>query len=85
MRGADSVQEGARRRLTPEDAKVLRHVFDEEPELYDRARPGYPSQVFSELAELAGLKRGSRVLELGMEAGRAAERVYPAANENLPS
>jgi SAM-dependent methyltransferase len=80
MRRADSVHEGARRRVTPEDAKVLRHVFDEEPELYDRARPGYPSQVFSELAELVGLKRGSRVLELGCGTGQAtlplAERGY---------
>lgn len=75
-----SVREGARRQVGPEEAKALRHVFDQEPELYDRARPGYPPEVFAELAELAELKPGSRVLELGCGTGQAtkplAERGY---------
>ena len=49
----------------------MREVFDEDPELYDRARPRYPPQVFAELAALAGLERGSPVLELGCGTGQA--------------
>lgn len=80
MARADSVHEGARRQVSPGEAKKLRQVFDEDPELYDRARPRYPPQVFAELAALAGLERGSRVLELGCGTGQAtiplAERSY---------
>jgi SAM-dependent methyltransferase len=49
----------------------LREVFDEAPELYDRVRPGYPEQLFDDLALLAGLRPGSRVLELGCGTGQA--------------
>jgi SAM-dependent methyltransferase len=50
---------------------VLRGTFDEAPELYDRVRPGYPEAVFGDLARLARLRRGSRVLELGCGTGQA--------------
>jgi hypothetical protein len=33
----------------------LRATFDEDAELYDRARPTYPRQVFDDLARLARL------------------------------
>ena len=49
----------------------LRAVFDEDPELYDRARPGYPGPLLTELAALAGIGPGSRVLELGPGTGQA--------------
>jgi SAM-dependent methyltransferase len=49
----------------------LRGTFDEDPELYDRARPGYPEAVFEDLAALARLRPGSRVLELGCGTGQA--------------
>lgn len=42
-----------------------RRTFDEDAELYDRARPGYPSALYDDLAELAGARPGSRVLEVG--------------------
>jgi SAM-dependent methyltransferase len=48
-----------------------RGTFDEAPELYDRVRPGYPEAVFDDLATLAGLRHGSRVLELGCGTGQA--------------
>jgi SAM-dependent methyltransferase len=50
---------------------TLRETFEEAPELYDRVRPGYPEELFDDLARLARLRRGSRVLELGCGTGQA--------------
>src|SRR4051794_16075937 len=50
---------------------ALRDTFDEAPELYDRVRPDYPEAVFEDLTTLAGLRPGSRVLELGCGTGQA--------------
>jgi SAM-dependent methyltransferase len=50
---------------------TLREIFEQAPELYDRVRPGYPAELFDELARLAGLRAGSRVLELGCGTGQA--------------
>lgn len=62
------------------DAEALRRTFDEVAELYDRARPSYPEQVFDDLAELARLEARARVLEIGCGTGIAtrplAERGY---------
>jgi SAM-dependent methyltransferase len=49
----------------------LRAVFDEDAELYDRARPGYPDAVFDDLFALAAIGAGSRVLEIGCGTGQA--------------
>lgn len=58
----------------------LRRTFGEEPLLYDQSRPGYPPQAFAELHALAGLQRGSLVLEVGCGTGQAtlplAQRGY---------
>ena len=50
---------------------ALRGTFDEAPELYDRVRPGYPEEAFEDLATLARLRPGSRVLEIGCGTGQA--------------
>jgi SAM-dependent methyltransferase len=53
------------------DRERLRETFGAVAELYDRARPEYPAGVFDDLAELAGLEPGSRVLEIGPGSGKA--------------
>ncbi|GII58430.1 methyltransferase type 11 [Planotetraspora thailandica] len=47
------------------DRNTLRRTFTEDPALYDRARPGYPPELFDEIAP------GSRVLEIGCGTGQA--------------
>ena len=58
----------------------LRATFEEVPELYDRVRPTYPPELFDDLAELADLSEGARLLEIGTGPGKAsvplAERGY---------
>lgn len=54
-----------------EQRERLRATFTEAAELYDRARPGYPAQLFDDLADLAGIGPGSRVLEIGPGTGQA--------------
>ncbi len=48
-----------------------RATFDKVAELYDRARPRYPAALFEDLADLAGIGPGSRVLEIGPGTGQA--------------
>ena len=64
----------------PEARAQLRATFEEVPDLYDRARPTYPDELFRDLEEMAGLHPGSRVLEIGCGTGKAtvslAERGY---------
>lgn len=54
------------------DQRRLRETFDQDAERYDRARPGYPSALFGDLAELACVGPGCRVLELGCGTGQAS-------------
>jgi SAM-dependent methyltransferase len=46
----------------------LRATFNEDAELYDRARPRYPSQLFADLTRFAP---SARVLEIGCGTGQA--------------
>jgi SAM-dependent methyltransferase len=49
----------------------LRRTFDSAADLYDIARPQYPAQLFDDLVELAELKPGDRLLEIGCATGKA--------------
>lgn len=49
---------------------VLRDTFNEAAELYDRARPGYPQALVSELARVADLGPYRRVLEVAPGTGQ---------------
>ena len=54
--------------MPPDD---LRAIFDEDAELYDRARPGYPAELMEDLRSFAGLGPGSTVIEIGPGTGQA--------------
>jgi SAM-dependent methyltransferase len=53
------------------DRALRRSTFDQAAAQYDRARPRYPAALFDDLAELAGIGPGARVLELGPGTGQA--------------
>jgi SAM-dependent methyltransferase len=69
------------------DRELLRGTFGSVAEQYDRARPTYPAAVFDDLAELARLEPGSRVLEIGPGTGKAtvelAQRGYDVTGIDL--
>jgi SAM-dependent methyltransferase len=50
--------------------RQLRESFDQVAELYDRARPDYPREVFDDLVALAQLPDRARVVEIGCGTGR---------------
>ncbi len=56
---------------TRSDRERLRLTFAADADRYDRMRPGYPSQLFDDLAELACIGPGCRVLEIGVGTGQA--------------
>lgn len=62
------------------DPRAMRGTFDGVAELYDRARPTYPPEMFEDLAAVASLAPGSRVLEIACGTGQAtlplAQRGY---------
>ncbi|TWF76577.1 methyltransferase family protein [Pseudonocardia hierapolitana] len=46
-------------------------LFDEVPALYDRVRPGYPDELFADLATITGVDEQATVLEVGCGTGQA--------------
>jgi SAM-dependent methyltransferase len=52
------------------DRHRLKTTFNEDAELYDRARPRYPDAVFDDLVHLARLQPGANLLEVGCGTGR---------------
>ncbi|HEX5118426.1 MAG TPA: class I SAM-dependent methyltransferase [Pseudonocardiaceae bacterium] len=53
------------------DGRDLGRVFNDVPELYDRVRPGYPDELFADLAAVTGMDENSSVLEVGCGTGQA--------------
>lgn len=60
--------------------RVLRAGFNQAAEDYQRTRPVCPSQLFDDLIQLAGLKAGDRVTEIGCGTGQAT---VPLAERGL--
>ncbi|MFJ2241182.1 methyltransferase domain-containing protein [Streptomyces sp. NPDC087859] len=56
---------------THPNPRDLGRVFNDVPELYDRVRPGYPDELFADLAAVTGLDAQSTVLEVGCGTGQA--------------
>ncbi|WLQ53746.1 methyltransferase domain-containing protein (plasmid) [Streptomyces poriferorum] len=56
---------------TQPNRRGLGRVFNEVPELYDRVRPGYPDELFSDLCAITGMDERSSVLEVGCGTGQA--------------
>jgi SAM-dependent methyltransferase len=60
-----------RRRLTLVSDDGLRAIFDQDADLYARARPRYPFDLFVDLGGLADVGPGARVVEIGPGTGQA--------------
>jgi len=57
--------------LADVDREQLRQTFNQAADLYQRARPEYPDELFGDLVTAAGLAPGDRLLEVGCATGKA--------------
>ncbi len=55
----------------PADWQERSRSFDRVAELYDAYRPGYPEALVDSVVELASLRPGSKILEIGSGTGKA--------------
>src|SRR5260370_5272782 len=53
------------------DREKLKGTFDQDSDLYDKARPNYPEPIFDDLVAIGGLQPEAAVLELGCGSGKA--------------
>lgn len=56
--------------MNERDREQLRATFNQAAVLYDRARPGYPARLVTDLVELTGIGPGCHVLEIGCGTGQ---------------
>lgn len=62
-------------RWETDQRESLRATFDEDAEAYERSRPVAPEVVFDEALNLASLRSGSSVVEIGPGTGQATRRL----------
>src|SRR5688572_21671104 len=60
--GLDEIRQDGR--VADPERKRLGRRFDEVAQLYDRVRPGYPEELFTDLVSVTGLSEQSSVLEV---------------------
>ena len=60
--------------------RSLRAIFDQDAELYDELRPGYPERLIENILSISDISSDGRILEIGCGTGQAtipfAERGY---------
>jgi SAM-dependent methyltransferase len=54
-----------------DDRERLRATFNDAAELYERARPVYPAELYEALLQLSGLRPTDHLLEIGCATGKA--------------
>ncbi len=69
--------------MTADPPREQRLVFGEVAETYDRARPGYPSQLVDDVLAYAELGAPDRVLEVGCGTGKATVQFAPRGLDML--
>ncbi|MEU5434883.1 methyltransferase domain-containing protein [Streptomyces sp. NPDC020719] len=55
----------------PATTRSQRHIFGDDAEQYDAARPGYPSQLIQDVRDFAALDASESALEVGAGTGKA--------------
>jgi len=73
--------------------RSLKVIFDQDPELYDEMRPGYPEELIEDILSISKIHQDGRILEIGSGTGQAtmpfAKRGYSILcleiGENLAS
>ncbi len=55
-------------------------VFNEDADLYEKIRPGYPKEVFTDLQNYTNLNSNSNILEIGCGTGQATHDLLMISN-----
>lgn len=63
------------------DRRQLARTFESAAQIYQDARPEYPSELYDELVHLAALQPGDQLLEMGCATGKAT---LPLARRGFP-
>ena len=50
--------------------------FDDNSEIYDNVRPGYPQEIYEKISKHIILDKNSRILEIGAGNGIASQEIY---------
>jgi SAM-dependent methyltransferase len=59
----------------------MRHPLEQVPQVYERARPGYPPDAVRHLAERLGLREGRRLVDVGAGTGKLTRELVPTGAE----
>ncbi|MER6046741.1 class I SAM-dependent methyltransferase [Streptomyces sp. NPDC001793] len=65
----------------PASTRSRRHIFGDDAEQYDTARPGYPHQLVQEVLDFAAMGADEAALEVGAGTGKAT---LPFARSGVP-
>ena len=60
-----------------------KNTFDEIAREYDKYRPSYPDQLFTDILEFAAIKEGDSILEIGCGTGQATKGFVDLGFDNM--